>query len=142
MYRSYSKYEKNKSPGLDGLPSEFYQTFWESLKENYYCTIQEIYEKETMAYSQRFSLITLLFKKGDPQNLNNYRPISLTNTDYKIIAFIFANRLQNILDKTIHINQSAYIKGRNIALNARLIVDIFYHYEENALESILLFLDF
>lgn len=96
-----------------------------------------------MAFSQRLSLITLLFKKkGDPPNLNNYRPISPTNTDYKIIAFIFANRLQNILDKIIHINQSAYIKGRNIALNARLIVDIFDYYEENDLESILLFLDF
>lgn len=64
-----------------------------------------------MAYSQRLFLITLLFKKGDPQTLNNYRPISLTNNDYKIIAFIFDNRLQNILDKTIHINQLAYIKG-------------------------------
>lgn len=96
-----------------------------------------------MAFSQRLSLITLLFKKKeDPPNLNNYRPISPTNTDYKIIAFIFANRLQNILDKIIHINQSAYIKGRNIALNARLIVDIFDYYEENDLESILLFLDF
>lgn len=64
-----------------------------------------------MAYSQRLFLITLLFKKGDPQTLNNYRPISLTNNDYKIIAFIFDNRLQKILDKTIHINQLAYIKG-------------------------------
>ena len=33
--------------------------------------------------------------------LKNYRPFSLTNTDYKIIAFIFARRLQKIIDQQI-----------------------------------------
>lgn len=142
MYRSYTKCKKNKSPEHDGLPSEFYKTFWESLKENYYCTIKKHYEPETMAYSQRLSLITLLFKKGDPQTLNNYRPISLINNDYKIIAFIFANRLQNILDKTIHINQLAYIKG---LINVKRKINcqhLFDFYDENDLKSILLFLNF
>ena len=134
--------KKNKSPGSDGLPCEFYQTFWNNIKHFYYYTLGEIFQKNTMTYSQRLSLITLIFKNGDPQCLKNYRPISLTNTDYKIITFILATRLQKILDKTIHSNQSAYIKGRNIALNARLIVDIFEYRDENDIESILLFLDF
>jgi hypothetical protein len=78
-----------------------------------------------MTQTQRLSLITLLFKKGDPKILGNYRPISLTNTDYKVLAFTFAKKLQNLLNKAIDINQSAYIKRRNIALDARRIVDIF-----------------
>ena len=95
-----------------------------------------------MSFSQRSAVITLIHKKGDKKLLKNYRPISLTNTDYKIIAFVFARRLQNIIDKLISKSQSAYIKGRFIGLNARLILDIFDYCEENNSDGILLFLDF
>jgi hypothetical protein len=85
-----------------------------------------------MSQTQILSLITLLLQKGDPKILGNYRPISLTNTDYKILAFFLAKKnLQNILNKTININQSAYIKRRKTALNSRLIVCIFEYCEKN-----------
>ena len=95
-----------------------------------------------MSYTQRLALISLIFKKGERNLLKNYRPISLTNTDYKIIASIFAKRLQNILPGVINENQSAYIKGRYIGENARLILDIFEYCESENLGGILLFLDF
>lgn len=78
-----------------------------------------------MTYTQRQSVIPLVFKKGEKNSLKNYRPISLTNTDYKIIAFVFAKRLQKILKDIINDNQTAYIKGRYIGENARLILDKF-----------------
>ena len=74
--------------------------------------------------------------------LKNYRPLSLTNTDYKIIAFIFARRLQDIINKIINPNQSAYIRGRYIGANARLILDIFEYCENFYQDGKLLFLDF
>ena len=43
-----------------------------------------------MTFSQRAAVISLSHKKGDETSLKNYRPISLTNTDYKKKAFIFA----------------------------------------------------
>ena len=75
-------------------------------------------------------------------NLDNYRPISLTNCDYKILAFIFAKRLQLLIDKLINKNQTGYIKGRFIGENARLVLDIYDYCEENDTEGILLFADF
>ena len=78
-----------------------------------------------MSFSQRLSIISLLHKKGDKSLLKNYRPLSLSNIDYKIIAFCFARRLQNILQKLISDEQSAYVKGRYIGENARIILDIF-----------------
>ena len=117
--------KENKSPGIDRLPCEFYKHFWEVLKDKYYSCITNSYEKESVSYSQRVSIFTLLFKKGDKNLLGNYRPISLTNTYYKIIAFIFARRLLKVLDSIISQNQSAYVKGRFIGINARLIIDIF-----------------
>lgn len=77
-----------------------------------------------MTSSQKLSLIMLIFKKGDKTNLANYRPISLTNTDYKIIAIVLANRLQKVIDRLISKHQSAYIKWRYIGINAQTIHDI------------------
>ena len=70
-------------------------------------------------------LLPYFLKKEIKNLLGKYRPISLTNTDYKIIAFIFARRLQKVLDSIVSQNQSAYVKGRFIGINARLIIDIF-----------------
>ncbi len=134
--------KKGKSPGSDGLPSEFYTCFWSAINKLFYDVLLCIFEKKEMSFSQRLSIITLVFKKGDRYDLKNYRPLSLTNTDYKIIAFIFANRLQKVVDKLIGTEQSAYIKGRYIGENARLILDVFDHCTDNNSNGILLFMDF
>ena len=47
-----------------------------------------------------------------------------------------------MFDSIISKNQSAYVKGRFIGINARLIIDIFEYCENLDEESILLFLDF
>ena len=132
----------NKSPGLDGLPGEFYQTFWNELKPYFYNSLSQTFNQKRMTFSQRLALITLIHKKGDKSNLANYRPISLTNTDYKILAIVLANRLQKVIDALISKHQSAYIKGRYIGTNARTILDIFEYCENRNYEGILLFLDF
>ena len=49
------------------------------------------------------AIITVLPKKDrDPLNPASYRPISLLNTDYKIIAKILSTRLSKYLSKLIH----------------------------------------
>ena len=59
--------------------------------------------------------------KSTSKSLKNYRPLSLTNTDYKIIGFVFARRLQTIIDKIISNEQSVYVKGRFIGISTRYI---------------------
>ena len=132
----------NKSPGLDGLPSEFYKCMWDSIKTLFYNALKEIYDRNEMSFSQRLSVISLLYKKDDKKLLKNYRPLSLSNIDYKVIAFCFARRLQKILRKLISVEQSAYVKGRYIGENARTILDIFEYCENYDHDGILLFLDF
>ena len=134
--------KSNKSPGLDGIPAEFYKCFWSSLDRHFYDALKEIYTNKEMSFSQRLSIITLIHKKDSKSMLKNYRPLSLTNTDYKIIAFVFARRLQSIIDKLIGYEQSAYIKSRFIGENARLILDIYEYCENMNQEGILMFLDF
>ena len=61
---------------------------------------------------------------NDKKCFNNYRPISITNTDYKILAFVLARRVQKVLRKIISQDQTAYIKGRYIGNNYRYVIDI------------------
>ena len=132
----------NKSPGLDGLPNEFYKTFCDDLKHLYHATLIETFEKNIMPFSQRLSVLSLLHKKGPRDKIKNYRPISLTNSDYKILAFLLAKRLQKIIGHLIDGDQTAYIKGRFIGFSARTVLDIFEYCENSNDPHILLFCDF
>ena len=67
----------------------------------------------------RKAVITLIPKKGDKTDIENYRPISLTNTDYRILAGVLATRLQKVISDLIGPEQVAYIKGRFIGTNIR-----------------------
>ena len=100
------------------------------------------FEKGELSFSQKLSILYLIHKKGPTDELKNYRPISLTNCDYKIFAFVIATRLQTVINKLVNENQSSYVKGRFIGINARTILDIFEYNEENDKDGILLFLDF
>ena len=57
--------------------------------------------------------IASLCKKGDTQNLANYRPISLLNGLYKIIASVLQIRISTAIDKYIQETQYGFRKGRS-----------------------------
>ncbi len=131
-----------KSPGCDGLTTEFYKKYWPDIKDLYLNMINETYQLGELPYTLRKAILALLFKKGDTTLLKNYRPISLTNYDYKILCFTLSNRLQEVLKDLINDDQTGYIKGRYIGTNARLLQDYFEHCENFQIPGILLLLDF
>ena len=137
-----SKMKSNKSPGLDGLSNEFYKCFWTDIGDLVVASFNEAFGKEILSESRNTSVISLIFKKGERTDLRNYRPISLANTDYKLLAHILANRLQKVLDKIISPDQTGYIKKRYIGTNIRKILDTIQYTSDKNQTGILLFLDF
>ena len=97
-----------------------------------------------MASSQRKGIITLLHKGKDlaRDNLSNWRPITLTNVDYKIATKALAKRLQSVLSSIIDSDQTGHVKGRYIGEHARLIEDVLRYMDNQNIHGILLFLDF
>ena len=59
--------------------------------------------------------------------VQNYRPITLLNVDYKILSKILAKRIQEALPEIIHHDQVGYMKNRNIGEAVRIIDDILFH---------------
>ena len=84
MQNSFEGYEKTKSPGSDGITTEFYKIFWNDIKEYYIKSINFSFQNGELTELQKQSIITLLPKNGkDNLLLENWKPISLLNVDYK-----------------------------------------------------------
>ena len=115
--------ENNKSPGLDGLSTYFYKHFWPILDHELTSVYNYAFDHGKLPLTQKRGIISLLFKKGDRTKLQNWRPITLLNTDYKILTKALANRLKHTLPLLVHTDQTACIPGRTINDNIRLIQD-------------------
>ena len=117
----------NKSPGLDGLTVEFYRAFWEKLKTILTYIYNKSHNGALMSYSQRSSILSLQFKKGNPLCLDtfcNCRPISPLSVDLELLSHVLAQQLKKVLPKLINVDQTGYVKNRFIGFNLRQIPDI------------------
>ena len=108
--------QKNKSPGKDGIPMEFYITFWHLIKKDLTELVNHIFfVKEELTDSMKTAIISMIPKK-DPNDhdIAKWRPISLLCVDYKIITKAITNRLLPTLEEIISIEHSAAVPNRTI----------------------------
>jgi len=66
------------------------------------------------------AVMSLIFKKKDKMKIENYRPITLLETDYKIHTKIFTNKLGRVCQDLIHKDQVGFIPGRSLFDHTRL----------------------
>ena len=123
--------KNQKSPGSDGITVEFYKIFWNNIKEFYVNSISYSFETGSLTELQKQSIITIIPKQNkDLTKLDNWRPISLLNVDYKIATKVIANRVKHVITKINHNSQTGFIKVRYIGKTIRLLFEIIDNAEE------------
>ena len=83
--------------------------------------VRNIFAAMEMPEELNRTYITLIPKIPGPEAFNNYRPINLCNTVYKIVSKILVARLRPFLGKLISPLQFAFVLGRRGTDNAIIV---------------------
>ncbi|KAF5458995.1 hypothetical protein F2P56_022987 [Juglans regia] len=106
-----------KAPGPNGFGAIFFHNYWDIVGEEVCAAVLKVLRGGSMGESINNTFLALIPKKKEPKAVTDFRPISLCNVLYKIIAKTLANRLKLVLDDIISGSQSAFIPGRIITDN-------------------------
>ena len=134
---------KDSAPGPDGIPYSVWRATWRISGPIITNAWNHSMVTGKLPPSHRVSFLKLIPKIGkDPSKLTNWRPITLSNCDHKIITKTFSNRLCEKVADHISTNQAAYLKGRMIQDNIRaLIASVQVAASEDNIDALLISLD-
>jgi hypothetical protein len=94
LHRVVQTGERKKAPGNDGLGREFDSHIWATIKDDLCEVINQIFWAGNISQQQKRGVIVCLSKAQGKQTQEDYRPITLLNSDYKILALIIAQLLR------------------------------------------------
>ncbi|GJX44795.1 RNA-directed DNA polymerase, eukaryota, reverse transcriptase zinc-binding domain protein [Tanacetum coccineum] len=137
--------------------SHYYKSISEAQSaylESEFSENEDLLKSDILAYIRHFhatslipngcnsSFITLVPKNANPLVVNDYRPISLIDAQYKIIAKVLANRLSCVLDSIISFKQSAFVKNRQILDGPLMANEIIPWYKQKKKNLMIFKIDF
>jgi hypothetical protein len=134
--------KSDTAPGPDGFPILFFKRFWPNVKLGVLHILNDFMLGRIDISRLNFAILTLIPKVPGADLVSQFRPIALINVIFKIVSKAFAYRLDPIAHKTISLNQTAFIKGRNLLEGPLALIEIVHELRSKKLGGILLKLDF
>ena len=130
-----------KAPGLDGLPVDV----WRKCSNAVVPVLARLYtamgRQQQLPLGFLDGLVTTLHKKGPREQPSNYRPITLLNSDYRVLAKIMATRLRAVQGTIIQPEQTGFLPDRHIGENI-LLAQLLPSALPPSSEAVAVFLDF
>lgn len=93
-----------KSSGPYGFPAIFYRFYWRIVQNRIVWCVQEFFHYGRIEEDMNNSLIVLISKTDQPSTFDGFRPRSLYNFSYKVVAKIIAIRLGSVVSKIVSLN--------------------------------------
>jgi hypothetical protein len=134
--------EHNKAPRPYGFLAEFYQVFWDLIKDDLMALFREFHSSSLPLYSLNFGTIILLPKCAEVVTIQQYRPICLLNVSFKIFTKVITNRLVVAAQKVIQPTKSAFILGRNIMEGVIILHETIHKLHRKKESGVILKIDF
>ncbi|GAU47276.1 hypothetical protein TSUD_94650 [Trifolium subterraneum] len=97
-----------------GINFGFIKDFWLEMQADIMRFMAEFHRNGRLSKGINSTFIALIPKVDSPHRLNDFRPISLVGSLYKILAKVLANRLRMVVGRVISESQTAFVKDRQI----------------------------
>jgi hypothetical protein len=133
--------KKSKAPGPNGSPAEFYQVFWDTIKDDMMAMFYQLQAGNLPRFKLNFGIINLLPKKEDTSCIEEYRPICLLNVSFNFFTKVGANRITGMAQKIIKPTQTASIPGRNILEGVVVLHETIHELHSKKLDGVLFKID-
>jgi hypothetical protein len=114
-------FDPDKAPGPDGFTFHFYRQCWEIVKKDLLRMINYALANCKIGGATNSSFLALIPKDKNVNTFDRFRPISLCNASYKLLAKIIASRLKPLLPRIILPNQGGFVSNRQIWDNIILV---------------------
>ncbi|CAN1148464.1 LINE-1 retrotransposable element ORF2 protein [Linum perenne] len=124
-----------KSPGPDGFTALFFKDSWNVVGEDLITAVLSFFEDGVMPRYVNSIALTLIPKQKNAAEMRSFRPISCCNVVYKVASKVIANRLAKVLPALVSMNQTAFIKGRNISDGILLAHEMLSPYNRTKVSS-------
>ena len=103
--------KRHKAQGVDGITSDIIKLGGPMVLTYLTNIFNNILRTKQIPDSWHEAKIVILFKKGDPKDIKNYRPISLLSHSYKIFTRLLQARIERTLDENQPREQAGFRKG-------------------------------
>ena len=130
------------APGPDGLPVAFFKTFWPTIKHEVMALFEEFYSGTMDLGRLNYGVVTLIPKVPGAADIRQFRPITVINVIFRILAKGYANRVTLLADTITHPNQSAFIQGRFILDGVLVFHEVLHEVRLKRHRAVFLKLDF
>lgn len=121
---SIASMPKNKAPGPDGFPVEFFLEAWEVVGQDTIRAVQDFFVTGHLPRNFNATAITLIPKITGADKLNLFRPVSCCTTIYKIIARLLKQKLKLFISDAVQGNQVGFVQGRQLCENVLLASEL------------------
>lgn len=133
---------KGKALGHDGIPTEFFQEYLKEVAPTFLLAFKAMLALGLTSDFINKGMITLISKSRDHSKLKNWRPITVFDSIYKILAKTLVRRIQVFLPLVIRPNQTGFVEERSILDNNFLAQEALDWTSESGQDLVLLLLDF
>jgi hypothetical protein len=130
------------APGPDGLSFLFYHKFWEVVSKDVVAMFNDMFAHKLDLFRLNFSMLTLIPKIEDADEMKSFRPISLLNYSFKIFSKVLTIRLERVSQRLVAKEQSAFIRGMYILESVVIAHEIVHSIHKSKDPGVILKLDY